>query len=79
MQYTFSLIKELIMQGLHCEFEPEKAHSTEVGIICPPPPCLDRVNCNPNCRQGPGLGSLNSRGAHSANFDEKVHKPKSKS
>ena len=65
------------MQGLHGEFEPDKAHSTEVGEICPP--CLDRVNCNPKCRQGPGLGGLSSRGAHSANFDEKVHKPKSKS
>ena len=59
IHYTFSLIKELIMQGLHGEFEPDKAHSTEVGEICPP--CLDRVNCNPKFRQG--LGGLSSRGA----------------
>ena len=47
-------------QGRHGEFEPDKAHSTVVGIICPPG--WDRVNCNPKFRQGPGLGGLSSRG-----------------
>ena len=30
------------LQGCHGEFEPDKAHSTVVGIICPPG--SDRVN-----------------------------------
>ena len=48
-------------QGRHCEFEPDKAYSTAVGIICPPG--WDRVNCHPKFRQVPGLGGLSSHGA----------------
>ena len=52
--------KKTNIQGRHGEFEPDKAHSNVVGIICPPD--WDRVNCNPKFRQGLGLGGLSSRG-----------------
>ena len=29
------------VQGRHGEFEQDKAHSTVVGIICPPPPPVE--------------------------------------
>ena len=45
-----------LVQGRHGEFEPDKAHSTVVGIICPPG--SDRVNWSQNLDKAKALAAL---------------------
>jgi hypothetical protein len=34
--HNLQAVLAYLFQGRHGEFEPDKAHSTVVGIICPP-------------------------------------------